>query len=330
MTEAGPRTPVSIVIPARDEEELLPGALASACAQDHSGAIEIVVADGSERPAMARMVRTRFPEVRIIDNPDHGISAGLNRAIAACSHDIVVRCDVRCILAPDHVRRCVEALERTGAACVGGMQWPVGTDAFTRAVAMAMTSVVGSGGARYRRGGPAGPADTVFLGAWRRTTLDAVGGFDETLGRNEDYELAWRLRTRGQTVWLDPEITVAYRPRESLAALAVQHFANGRWKAVMLRRHPRSLRPRQLAAPALTLGLCGSAALTAFGATLPALLLPAAWVAVLAGAAAAAGWRRRDPAALLVPFALVAMHLGWGAGFWRSCIATALPGRDGA
>ena len=311
----GPVPSVTIVIPARDETALLPTALASALAQDFAGEIEIVVADGSERPDMAEAVRARFPGVRIVANPDRGIAAGINRAVAAASHDVIVRCDARCILPPGHVRRAVATLERTGAACVGGPQKPAGSEPFARAVAMAMTMPLGAGGARYRAGGPEGPADTVFLGTWRRGTLDAAGGFDETLARNEDYELCWRLRESGGTVWLDPALAVAYRPRGSLAALARQHFAYGRWKRVVLARHPRSLRPRQLAAPALVLGLAGSAALAGTGIWSAALALPAAYVAALAAGTAAALWRRRDPAALLLPAALAAMHLAWGAGF---------------
>ena len=325
---AGAALPVSIVVPARDEEAMLPAALASALAQDYEGEIEIVVADGSHGPGTADAVRARFPQARLVANPERGIAAGLNRALAAAVHDVIVRCDARCILPPDHVRRCVATLERTGAACVGGPQRPVGTGPFSRAVAMAMTSPLGAGGARYRMGGPEGPADTVFLGAWRRATLEAAGGFDETLGRNEDYELAWRLRRRGGTVWLDPALAVEYRPRESLAALAVQYFEYGRWKAVMLRRHPRSLRARQLAAPALVLGLAGSVALAVAGMAPAAALAPAAYVLALLGGAAFAGWRRRDAAALLMPAALAAMHLAWGAGFWRSWAAG--PGRDAA
>ena len=313
---AGPAPPVSIVIPARNEAKMLPAALASALAQDYAGAIEIVVADGSDGPGMADAFRARFPGVRIAANPDRSIPAGLNRAIAAAAHDIILRCDARCVLPPDHVRRAVATLARTGADCVGGVQRPVGEGPFTRAVAMAMGSPLGSGGARYRTGGPEGPADTVYLGAWRRGTLKAMGGFDETLLRNEDYELNWRIRKAGGTVWLDPSLAVGYRPRGSFAALAAQYFAYGAWKRVVLLHHPRSLRPRQLAAPALALGLAGSAALAAFGKPWAAALLPLAWAAALAGGAAAAGWRVRDPAALLVPPVLAVMHLAWGAGFW--------------
>ena len=316
-----PAPPVSIVIPARDAAAMIPATLASALAQDYAGVIEIVVADGSDGPGMANAIRAHFPEVRIAANPDRSIPAGLNRAIAAAAHDIILRCDARCILPPDYVRRTVATLVRTGAACVGGVQRPVGTEPFLRAVAMAMSSILGSGGARYRTGGAEGPTDTVFLGAWRRGTLDAMGGFDETLMRNEDYELNWRLRKAGGTVWLDPALAVGYRPRGSFAALAAQYFAYGTWKRIVLCRHHRSLRVRQLAAPVLVLGLAGSVALAAVGMNQAAAVLPLAYSAVLAGGAAVAGWRCRDPAALLLPPVLAVMHLAWGAGFWSPWIS---------
>ena len=318
---SGDAPPVSIVIPARNEAAMLPGALASALAQDYPGEVEIVVADGSDGPEMADTVRVRFPGVRIVPNPDRGISAGLNRAVRAASHETILRCDARCVLPPDYVRMAVAALGRTGAAAVGGLQRPVGAGAFTRAVAMAMTMRIGAGGARYRLGGAAGPADTVFLGAWRRATLEAAGGFDETLARNEDYELNRRLRERGGTVWLDPALAVGYRPRGSIAALARQYFAWGWWKRVMLGRHPRSLRWRQAAAPALVLGLAASAALAAAGFAGAAAILPGLYLAVLAGGTAVKTLGTRDPAALLLPAALAAMHLAWGAGFWCASVA---------
>ena len=138
--------------------------------------------------------------------------------------------------------------------------------------------------------------DTVFPGVFRRDALDAAGGFDETLLRNEDQELNWRLRERGETVWFDPELAVNYRPRGTLRALARQYFDYGRWKRVVLGRHPGSWRARQLAAPALV---------------------------------AALGVRRRRPEAVLVPVVLATIHVAWGAGFFIGVRARGLPGIAG-
>lgn len=306
---------VSVVIPVRDEPDALAGALASVLAQDYPGAVEVVVADGSAGPETAALARRRFPSVRLVANPRAVTPAGLNRAVAAASHGIVARCDARCVLPAHYLRIAVETLARTGAAAVGGRQAPVGRTRFERAAAAAMTMRLGAGDARYRVGGAEGPADTVYLGVFRRAALDAVGGFDETLARNQDYELNWRLRARGGAVWFTPALAVAYRPRGSAAALARQYFAWGWWKRIVLARHPASCRWRQLAAPLLVAALAVSGAATAAGATVAA-ALPAGYALALAGAAAAGALRRRDGAVLLAPVALAAMHLAWGTGFW--------------
>ena len=309
--------PVSVVVPVRDEPATIAAALDSVLAQDYGAAIEIVVADGSRGPETGALVRARFPGVRLVANPDGGTSAGLNRAVAAASHGIVVRCDAHCVLPPDYVQAAVAVLARTGAVAVGGMQRPVGTTAFTRAVALAMSTPLGAGDARYRLGGPEGPADTVYLGVFRREALAGAGGFDETLARNQDYELNWRLRAGGGTVWFTPALAVAYRPRGRFAALVRQYFAYGWWKRVVVARHPGSRRWRHFAAPGLTAALAGSVFLGgAAGAPALGAALPVGYACAMGVAALVLAVRRRSAAALLLPPVLAAMHLAWGAGFW--------------
>jgi GT2 family glycosyltransferase len=92
-----------------------------------------------------------------------------------------------------------------------------------------MASTIGSGGATYRVGAQAGPADTVFLGVFRKTALERVGWYDQRFHRNEDAELNLRLTHAGYTVWFAPELQVDYRPRDDLRLLAKQYFANGRY-----------------------------------------------------------------------------------------------------
>ncbi len=312
--------PVSVVMPVRDEPEAVVEALASALAQDYRGPLEVVVADGSLRPETGRAVRSAFATVRLVVNPERGTAAGLNRAVAAASGDLLLRCDAHCTLPPGYARTAVETLARTGADAVGGMQRAVGATPFSRAVALAMTTPWGAGDARYRIGGAEGPVDTVYLGVYRREALEAAGGFDETLERNQDYALNWRLRQRGGTVWFTPALSARYRPRGSLGALARQYYGYGWWKRIMLRRHPGSLRWRHLAAPALIAWLAVSAAAAGFGSAAGA-AAALAYPAGLAVVAAFEGARRRDPAAVLLPAALAAMHLAWGAGFWSAWVA---------
>ncbi len=303
---------VSVVVPARDAASSVAAAVASALAQEYPALEEVVVAAGDAPTAAA--VPTGDPRVVVVDNPSGSTPAALNAALAASSGDVIVRCDAHAVLPPGYVLRAVQTLMDTGAANVGGRQVPQGRTLFERAVGLAMVSPVGAGDARYRLGGEPGPVDTVYLGVFRRAAVEKVGGFDETLERNQDYELNWRLRSDGEVVWFDPGLAVAYRPRGSVPSLWRQYFDYGRWKREVLRRHPGSRRWRHLAAPVLVGGLGISAALGLSGSRL-ALVVPSAYLAVTVGAAAADLGRTRRPAALLEPLALWTMHLAWGTGF---------------
>ena len=244
------RPPVSIVVPARNEEALLPAALASALAQDYGGTMEIVVADGSDTGAMAAAVAARFPAVRVVPNPDRTTSAGLDRAVRAASHAVPpMPIDPGAPPMPGAmpIDGATASCAATRAACCrpatcggrwrrssargppssgGGNARPAAPRS-SGAVALALTTPLGAGDARWRLGGPAGPVDTVYLGVFRRGALEAAGGFDVAFARNQDYELNWRLRQRGETVWFDPALEVAYRPRGSLAQLARQYYGYG-------------------------------------------------------------------------------------------------------
>lgn len=310
---------VSVIIPAREAASSVAAAVESALRQDLVAEVVVAAGDPATRAAVERVADRR---VSVVGNPEGTTPAALNRALRHSSGDIIVRCDAHSTLPPGYVARAVELLESTGAANVGGRQVPQGVEPFERAVAMAMVSPLGAGDARYRVGGRPGPTDTVYLGVFRRGELEAVGGFDETLERNQDYELNWRLRQKGGVVWFDPQLAVQYRPRSTARSLWRQYFDYGYWKRIVLRRHPDSLRWRQLAAPSLVVGLAASAVVALLDWKKGA-ALPAVYVATTAGAGVYDLVRRRDAAALLEPVALWVMHLAWGSGF----IAGLLSGR---
>ena len=308
---------VSILMPARDAEKTIGAALDSLLSQEYAGSVEVIVADGSESPATSDIVRRQYPMVKLIPNPDRDTVPGISACFRVATGCVIARCDAHTFFSPGYLCRAVESLRRTGAANVGGRQRPIGTTFFTRAVAMAMTTPLGAGDSRYRIGGPAGPVDTVYLGVFRRDALDAVGGYDSSLVGNEDYEINYRLRERGETVWFDPALMTDYQPRDTLRALVKQYFLYGRMKAVVCRLHPASVRARHLAAPLLVLGLVASGFLALAGAPwVAASALPLVYVLVLAIGSLAIGLRRRSYAALLLPVVLAIMHLAWGLGFF--------------
>ena len=307
---------VSVIIPARNAEAIISSTLDSVMAQDYAGAIEVIVADGSDSPATAKVIGQRYPAVQIVPNPEQTTPNGLNAALEEATGQIAVRCDTHTELPPDYVRRGVETLARTGAAVVGGRQRPVGDTLFERAVGLAITTPLGAGDARYRLGGPEGPVDNFYLGVYRRDALEAVGGFDPALTRGQDAELNWRLRRRGEVVWFDPALTAFYRPRGDLRALARQYFDYGRWKPVILRRNLTELRARHLAAPSIALGLAGSVLLAVAGVPSAAVAFPLFYAVALILGAIVVGICRWDIAAILLPVVSATMHVCWGIGFF--------------
>lgn len=308
---------VSVIIPARDAEAHIGRTLDGILAQDYPGPVEVVVADGSDLATLEDVLRERYPDVRVVANPGRIAASGLNAALAVAKGNIVVRCDAHAVLSPGYVRRAVEALQRTGAANVGGEMRAVGDTFLGRAVALAVPSLLGSGGSRHKFGGRAGPADTVYLGAFPRRMLEEVGGFNVATPVNEDFELNWRLRERGWTVWFEPSLGARYRTRRTWRSLARQYLGYGWSKRLTIRQHPSCLRFRQVAAALPAIGLAGSAVLALAGAPVWACaLVPISYAVLLLSSALAAGVRRRDPAAILVPVVLVTMHLAWAAGLF--------------
>ena len=319
MGESGGAPPVSIILPVRNEAATIGAAVASCLAQDYEGEIEVVVADAMSDDGTRDVVldlAASHPVV-LVDNPDRVTPSGLNRAIEAASGLVIVRCDAHSELPTDYVARAVATLDETGAANVGGIQRAVGIGAAQRAIAAAMTHPLGVGNARFHRGGRPGPVDTVYLGVFDATALRSVGGFNEDLVRNQDYELNIRLIEAGHTVWFDPALEVIYRPRPSLRALARQYHDYGRWKRRVAAMHPSSLKLRQIAPPVLVVGLLIAILLMATSLRPLGVITWLGYLGVLGIASLIEVLRRRDPAGLLVGPAIGTMHLSWGLGFLR-------------
>ena len=199
-----------------------------------------------------------------------------------------------------------------------------GVTDFERAVAAAMTSWFGVGGAAFHIGGEAGPALTVYLGCFRLSALDRVGGFDESMVRAQDWELNHRIRQTGGVVWFTPDLHVTYRPRPNLRALAKQYFEYGRWRREVARRHPETVSARYLAPPAALIAVVGGAAVGVMGlvthshpTAVLGFALPAGYAAANLLASARAARSLSPSAALRLPAVFATMHGAWGAGFIR-------------
>lgn len=318
---AGRRPPgVAVVMPVLNESRHLRAAVRAILAQDYAGPMEVVLALGpssDDTDKIAAELAGSDPRIRLVENPAGATPCGLNAAIEASTHEVVVRVDGHSMLPPDYVRTAVEVLVESGADNVGGIMAAEGVTPFEQAVARAMCSRLGIGGSRFHLGGQAGPVETVYLGVFRREILQRVGGFDPTLRRAQDWELNHRIRKAGGVVWFTPRLQVTYRPRADLRALARQFYRTGQWRRGVVRRMPETANARYLAPPAVVLALVGGAALAVAGRRI-GWAAPAGYAAAVISGSAVTGRDLPRGAAARLPIVFATMHLAWGAGFLLS------------
>jgi hypothetical protein len=251
----------------------------------------------------------------LVANPSGKTAAGLNLAVAASTHPIIVRVDGHAKIPHNYLTLAVEILEQTGAVNVGGVMAAEGVSSFEKAVARAMRSPLGVGASRFHTGGEAGEVDTVYLGAFKREAINQAGGFDERYTRAQDWELNFRLRKNGGVIYFDPRLQVTYRPRPNLRKLAKQYFQYGTWRRVVSRSHSGTINLRYLAPPVTLIG-CATSVIG--GALIhPILYIPVFVYGVFVGLSAALISRSmREFFSLLA--IIPTMHFAWGAGFITS------------
>lgn len=319
-TTPADRPGVSVVMPVLDEERHLRAAVSTVLGQDYAGELEVVLALGPSRDRtdeIAAALAADDPRVRTVANPSGATGTGLNLAVGAARHGVVVRLDGHALVPPDYVRTAVDTLQRTGADNVGGLMAAEGVTDFEKAVAAAMTSPIGVGQASFHTGGEEGPAPTVYLGAFRREVLDRLGGYDESFLRAQDWELNHRIRQSGGLVWFTPAMRVSYRPRSSLRRLATQYRDYGRWRRVVMRQHEGTADVRYLAPPAAVVAVTVG---TVVGLTVwrPALVAPLGYAAGVLAGSLVVGRDLPLRSRAWLPLVLATMHGSWGVGFLTS------------
>lgn len=313
-----PHPSISVILPVLNEESHLAGAVTSILSQKYLGSIEIILAVGPSKDRtheIALQLSQQDSRVVIVENPSGRTAAGLNLALRASKSPVVVRVDGHAQIPDNYLALVVEILNKTGAVNVGGVMAAVGTNTFERAVAGAMRSPLGVGASRFHTGGDAGEVDTVYLGAFRREALLAIGGFDERFTRAQDWELNFRLREKGGLIYFDPRLHVTYRPRSTVKALAKQYFEYGRWRRVVSRRHSGTINLRYLAPPLALMGFTLSLILGA--ALAPIFYLPSA-IYIVFLALASIKIASSPTEFLLLLIVIPTMHFSWGAGFITS------------
>jgi succinoglycan biosynthesis protein ExoA len=320
---AGPQDLITVVVPALNEEHFIGPCLDSILGQDEAN-LHVLVVDGGSSDGTSQVVQeyaARDPRVELLRSPGKTIAGSLNAGLQAAKGRWLVRVDAHSRIPQGYVSALVRHLRTGNWGGVGGRKDGVAASPTGRAIGAALSSRFGVGNSVYHYGTKVDVVDHVPFGAYSTSLLRRLGGWDERLQANEDFELDYRLRRQGHRLLFDPDLAIAWQNRQSLGELFRQYRRYGRGKAGVAVLHPRSLRPRHLAAPALVASWVLAAALAVRWPRLTLLaVVPYVGASLFASAIAARrvrGW----PARRMLPAAFLCMHVAWGIGFWEGVVA---------
>ena len=314
---------VSIIVPCRNEEDFIDASMTSILSQkEPSGGFEVVLVDGrSEDKTLrkARMIAANDERLIVLDNPKKLVSTGMNIGIEHARGEIILRMDAHCDYPNDYVRRLVDLLETSGADNVGGVLVAIGKTGIQEAIGAAYRTPIGTGVAlrAHPEDGRVCEVDAVWGGCWWRSRLYEIGLFDETMVRNQDDELCFRLRELGGKVLQSSSIRISYHVRDSFRRLFGQYLQYGFWKVRLIHKHKKHSRPRHYIPALFVIYLLAFSLGALFYPSLvwalaTGVIIYAASVVLFASREAAiSGWR-------LLPgivIAMAAMHFGYGFGF---------------
>ena len=320
---------VTVVIPVRNEESEIDSCLDSIRRQSYAN-LQILVVDGMSTDGTRDRVRRHSsadPRIELLDNEGRIVPTGLNRALAATRARWLVRVDAHATVPPDYVRRAVEHLRTGQWAGVGGTKIGRGRTPAGYAIAAVMSSRFGVGGSTYHYGTTERPVDHIPFGAYSVDVARALGGWDERLAVNQDFEFDYRLRQSGRTLLFDPQLRIRWQCRQSVPDLFGQYRRYGRGKVAVMLLHPRSISPRHLVPPALVLSWAVAGTLAVRRPRLAGALV-APYAIALAVATVNTARRLDSPQQRrFVAPAFVAMHAGWGIGAVEGLVARLGRGR---
>lgn len=313
---------VSVLIPILNEGAYLDMTVPAMLEQDFEGRIEFLFIDGGSSDD-SRAIVERFaagdPRIRLLENPARRTPHGLNIGLRHATGEFAARMDAHTLYPACYVRDGVQRLRRGDVAWVSGPQLAVGDGIWSGRIALALSTKLGTGGARFRHQQSSElEVDSGFTGIWSIDSLRAHGGWDEGWPNDQDFELAARIRREGGRIVCLPSMAASYIPRASLKALGRQYARYGHYRVKTARRHPHSFRRSQALPPVLA--LTTTAALAAPGALRrTARVALAAYGASLLAATVPALRRARFRDVVWLPLVLATMHMTYGFGFLAGC-----------
>ncbi len=320
---------VSVTIPCRNEEKFIGRCLDSLIANDYlKNRLEILVINGASTDGTKKIIdeySRKHPFIKVLENPRITTPISMNLGVKNAKGDIIMIAGAHSTYNPDYISKSVRYLEEYGADNVGGaLETKPAVNTYpARAIALALSSFFGTGGASFRVGGLPAPAgkpqwvDTAFGGCFRREVFQKIGYFNENLTRSQDMEFSIRLHKAGGKILFAPDILTTYYPKTTFKDFWKHNIKDGIWAILPLKFGAPLFKPRHLLPFifVLTLVLSGILGTTLTEAKSIFALAAGAYFAVSLFFSTRIAAREKD--IILLPFLIIAFavrHFAYGIG----------------
>lgn len=238
---------ISVVIPVRNEEKYIEQCINSILEQTYpKDKMQLIFVDGMSEDDTRKIIEkyvNAYPQlIRLIDNPEKIVPIAMNLGIEQADGEYLVRLDAHSDYQKDYLQRCIATIQEiSDADNVGGLAITKGNGKTGEAYAQVLSSKFGVGNSGFRTNAKSGYVDTVPFGTFRRSVFEKYGKYNESLKRNQDNEMNYRIRKNGGKIYLNSDIKFWYYCRDTLKGILKQGFENGKWNIITMRLCPGSM-----------------------------------------------------------------------------------------
>lgn len=229
---------ISVICPIYNEEKHIIKCVDSIIGQDYPKEnMEVLFVDGmstDETRVLLEPYLQKYSSLNLLDNPQRTAPCAMNVGIKAAKGDLIIRLDGHALYPKDYFSKLVywHSLLKD-ADNIGGI---CNTDVVNRtktsvAIAKVMSDKFGVGNSKFRTGSNEKclEVDTVPFGCYKREVFDKIGLYNERLTRCQDIEFNKRLKRNGGKIYIIPEISCTYIPRDKFKSFARNRYLTGLW-----------------------------------------------------------------------------------------------------
>ena len=330
MTPAKEKPLVSVVLAACNEAAFIEDTVRSLLNQSaDSFDLELLVIDNGSTDSSAAIVSrlaAADSRAKLLRNTVKSTPAAFNAGLRAAQGEYVAILGAHAVYPPQYISVCLRELKHHNAVgCSGKILTVPAKDTWQAEVCAWATGHPFCSSGNSVRTQHEGFVDTIPFPVTRKSALLEVGGYDETLLRNQDNDINQKLCARGYKLFLTEQVHCLYYARSSLAELWRWGYQSGFWNAISLRRNPSCLRPRHLIPVTFVLSILFLASLIVvalvnnWSSVIPIPLLLGCLalgghliLGTIAGAQVTV--RKRSLRGMCLPFVILVFHLvyGWG------------------